>query len=76
MSKNYIKQDIDHATFNIDSAVLIYGFSLENKTYKLLNFIVNCAMLVIYKCIIVRVNNTALLAYDIFISRTEKSDLI
>ena len=38
----------------IDSAVLIYGFNLENKTLKLLNFIVNCAMFVIYKCIIVR----------------------
>ena len=44
----------DYATFNIDSAVMIYGFNIENKTFKLLNFIVNCAMFVIYKCIVVR----------------------
>ena len=29
-------------------------FNIENKTFKLLNFIVNCVMFVIYKCIIVR----------------------
>ena len=33
---------------------MIYGFNIESKTFKLLNFIVNCAMFVIYKCIIVR----------------------
>ena len=33
---------------------MIYGFNIENKTFKLLNFIVNCVMFVIYKCIIVR----------------------
>ena len=52
---NIIKQlKADYATFNIDSVVMIYGFNIENKTFKLLNFIVNCAMFVIYKCIIVR----------------------
>ena len=52
---NIIKKlKADYATFNIDSAVMIYGFNIENKTFKLLNFIVNCAMFVIYKCIIVR----------------------
>ena len=52
---NIIKKlKADHTTFNIDSAVMIYGFNIENKTFKLLNFIVNCAMFVIYKCIIVR----------------------
>ena len=44
----------DYATFDIDSAVMIYGFNIENKTFKLLNFIVNCAMFIIYKCIIAR----------------------
>ena len=39
---------------NIDFAVLIYGFNIENNTFKLLNIIVNCAMFIIYKCIIVR----------------------
>ena len=52
---NLIKKlKADYATFNIDSAVMIYGFNIENKTFKLLNFIVNRAMFVIYKCIIVR----------------------
>ena len=52
---NIIKKfKADYATFNIDSAVMIYGFNMENKTFKLLNFIVNCAIFVIYKCIIVR----------------------
>ena len=52
---NIIKKlKVDYATFNIDSAVMIYGFNIENKKFKLLNFIVNCAMFVIYKCIIIR----------------------
>ena len=47
---NIIKKlKADYVTFNIDSAVIIYGFNIENKTFKLLNFIVNCAMFVIYK---------------------------
>ena len=50
----YSKLKVDYATFSIDSAVMIYGFNIENKKFKLLNFIVNCAMFVIYKCIIVR----------------------
>ena len=33
---------------------MIYGFNIENKTFKLLNFIVNCTMFIINKCIIVR----------------------
>ena len=53
--ENIIKKlKADYATFNIDSAVLIYGFNIENKTFKLLNFIVNCAMFIIHKCIIVQ----------------------
>ena len=44
----------DYATFSIDSAVMIYGFNIKNKTFNLLNFNVNCAMFVIYKCIIVK----------------------
>ena len=53
--ENIIKKlKADYATFNIDSAVMIYGFNIENKTFKLLNFIVNCAMFIIYKCIIVK----------------------
>ena len=49
------KLKTEYATFNVDSAVLIYGFYeyLENKNFKLLNFIVHCAMFVIYKCIII-----------------------
>ena len=48
------KLKADYAIFNIDSAILIYGFNIENKTFKLFNFIVNCAMFIIYKCITVR----------------------
>ena len=33
---------------------MIYGCNIENKTFKLLNFIVNCAMFVIYKYKFVR----------------------
>ena len=47
--KTIKKLKADYATFNIDSAVMIYGFNIENKTFKLLNFIVNCAMFIIYK---------------------------
>ena len=53
--ENIIKKlRADYATFNIDSAGLIYGFNIEIKTFQLLNFIVNCAMFTLYKCIIVR----------------------
>ena len=56
--ENIIKKlKADYAIFNIDSAVLIYGFNIENKTFKLLNFILNCAMFIIYKCRPIAVKN-------------------
>ena len=45
---------MDYGNFKMSCSIIIYGFNIENKKYNLLNFIVNCALFVIYKCIVIR----------------------
>ena len=44
----------DRNAVQIDSAAIIYGINITNKAFKLVNYIINCALFVIYKCIIIR----------------------
>ncbi len=41
-----------YKTFKMNNHTLIFGCNIQNKHFRLLNFILNCALFVIYKCIV------------------------
>ncbi len=43
-----------YKTFKMNNHNLIFGCNIQNKHFRLLNFILSCALFVIYKCIVIR----------------------